>query len=84
MYAANDWSLRTIYPYGALTAEPVVPYSGLLVPRFRHVFHLVRHPLRQISSVTSHSNLTYDFILQFVKKSGFEDNLVNKFVQVQL
>lgn len=35
---------------------------SFLNPRFEHVFHLIRSPLKQIASMTTHSNKTYQFL----------------------
>ena len=59
-----------------------MPYTGLLVPRFQHVLHLVRQPLKQISSVTSHSNLTYDFIQKVIESTVGNEQVVTTFRKV--
>jgi hypothetical protein len=52
----NDWLGKVEYPYGTLEE------SSYLNPRFHHVYHLIRSPMKQISSVTAHTNKTYQFI----------------------
>jgi hypothetical protein len=58
LYAANDWYINKTYPYGPL------PTHRWLRPRFNRVIHIVRSPMKTISSVTGHSKLTYHFLFR--------------------
>ena len=56
-YAVNDVISQTIYPHHSQMSS-----STSLSPRFGHVVHLIRCPLRQISSLTSHTQRSFTFI----------------------
>jgi hypothetical protein len=56
-YAVNDVVAQTQYPHHAKLMNP-----ASTSPRFSYVYHLVRCPLQQISSFTTHLNASYDFI----------------------
>ncbi len=73
-YAVNDYMLNRSYPYGALSTQLYSPSSTFLTPRFRRVYHIVRSPMKQIASVTSHSASTYEFILHFFESTGVLDD----------
>ena len=56
-YAANDVLVQSNYPHRGRLQE-----RSFLNPRFQNVLHLVRCPMDQISSFTSHLNASYDFV----------------------
>lgn len=60
-YAVNDVEAHTQYPHHAQLTNPTSTS-----PRFLHVYHLVRCPMQQISSFTTHLNASYDFIRKHV------------------
>ena len=50
-----------------------VPRS-ILAPRFERVLHIVRSPYKHISSFTTHTNQSYNFVVECVKSwSKFDD-----------
>lgn len=57
MYAVNDKVVGSPYPFRAVLRD-----ASVFSPRFRRVVHVVRCPWDQISSLTSHTKLTFDFI----------------------
>lgn len=56
-YAANDVLVQSEYPHRSKLRR-----KSFESPRFENVLHLVRCPMRQISSFTSHTNASYDFV----------------------
>jgi hypothetical protein len=62
-YASNNILIGATYPHHA-----VLPYSTYLNPRFEYVIHVIRCPLSQISSFTTHLPASYDFVRQHVRK----------------
>jgi hypothetical protein len=69
----NDRFLNTTYPFGKLTGS--LKQFPLIYPRFPHVIHVIRNPLKQISSVTAHTNKTYAFIEKGFNRMLQEKNL---------
>jgi len=72
MYAANDVYSKTNYPHHAY-----LRHRSLLSPRFSHVLHLKRHPLRHISSCTSHLNASVAFVERFAKQEERRVNIIS-------
>lgn len=65
-FAVNDVFLETSYPHHAYLSN-----STILWPRFDTVVHIVRCPMQQISSLTSHVEKSFNFIrklLEFLMK----------------
>eukprot|EP01034_Spumella_vulgaris_P021971 gene21971-28053_t len=67
IYAANDFTLNVTYPHGPIRG------SSFMYPRFRAVYHVVRSPLAQISSFTSHTSDTYHFVMRWAEAVLRED-----------
>ena len=59
MYAVNDVISGLPYPFRGRLAD-----SSDTSPRFEQVVHVVRCPMDQISSLTSHTRQSYDFIFR--------------------
>jgi hypothetical protein len=60
----NDVVLGLSYPYGTLP----VSKRSVLFPRFEKVVHVIRHPEKQVSSFTAHSNKSYAFVYSSLKR----------------
>eukprot|EP01038_Epipyxis_sp_PR26KG_P013296 gene13296-17814_t len=61
-YAVNNIITRTEYPCHAKLA-----IKSFYYPRFYHIIHIIRSPLHQISSFTTHLSSTYKFVLDNLK-----------------
>lgn len=72
-YGGNDVYAASSYPHHA-RLNPAE--STLFSPRFSHVIQVIRCPMRQISSFTSHLPASYDFMRSQMKAMPTE--LVNK------
>ena len=59
----NDVLVRGEYPHRARLQRR--SYES---PRFRNVLHLLRCPMQHISSFTSHTNASYDFVRAHILK----------------
>lgn len=69
-YAANDVWTGEPYPHRARLQR-----VSFLSPRFERVIHVVRCPLKQISSFTSHLDKTYQFVFNHLWQEcrGFQN-----------
>ena len=63
MYAVNDVLAGTQYPHHSQLSPHE---SHLLSPRFRHIVHVVRPAMDQISTFTVHHKETYAFVFRAV------------------
>lgn len=83
MYAVNDIVIGQPYPFRARLID-----SSIDSPRFERVVHVVRCPMNQISSLTSHTKQTYDFIFRGMRKFNLSasdrDLVVRLFPQLLL
>ena len=72
--------LNTTYPFGRLVGRTV----SALYPRFETVIHVVRDPLSQIASFTAHTNKTYDFVLNAMKRIAASPAVLTQFLKVSI
>lgn len=79
-YSVNDRMLNTTYPFGRLMGRTV----SALYPRFETVVHVVRDPLSQIASFTAHTNKTYDFVLNAMKRIAASPAVLIQFLKVSI
>lgn len=63
-YSVGDHFVKLPYPGGAAIPGAV---QSAWVPRFETVIHLVRCPMKQISSMTSHTEISFEFIKGYAK-----------------
>jgi hypothetical protein len=69
-YAVNDVVIGAPYPHKAALnrlKHTSRPRQSLWFPRFFDVVHVVRCPIRQISSLTSHLDSSFEFILRAMR-----------------
>lgn len=60
-YGVNDAAIGIEYPHRSHISGEYHLWS----PRFEYVVHVVRCPMRQISSVSAHAETTFDFIRNY-------------------
>lgn len=66
------------YPY---ISDKITSENTIWSPRFRYIIHLVRDSLSQISSLSSHSDKTFEFLVQFFKHDFSREATVSKLNQ---
>lgn len=56
--------------------------STVLSPRFEHVVHITRCPLRQIASLTAHRSESYHFLWKYMEAWNYSAITQNEQLQV--
>ncbi len=73
-YAINERAVPHVdYPHHA-----ALPASSILSPRFAKIFQITRCPIKQISSLTSHLQQSYDFMRKYMEADAETDEFLNK------
>lgn len=70
-YAVNDVVIGSQYPHHASLQR--LPRISAWVPRFKECIHIVRCPIQQISSITSHLDSSFEFIQAAMRQNHRDD-----------